>query len=146
MRLLRYDSTGRLGLTENIHARNEVPPYAILSHTWGSDADEVILQDLVDGTGQDKPAYRKIHFCGEQAIRDGIQYFWVDTCCIDKKNSASELDQAINSMFRWYRESAKCYVYLSDISTNKCVQTGTYCKCQSSQYLETCRDPSLCSP
>jgi len=37
------------------------------------------------------------------------------TCCIDKTNSA-ELNEAINSMFRWYRNTARCYLYLSDVS------------------------------
>ncbi|KAK4120063.1 hypothetical protein N657DRAFT_702570 [Parathielavia appendiculata] len=41
-------------------------------------------------------------------------YFWIDTCCIDKTNGA-ELNEAINSMFWWYRNAARCYVYLSDI-------------------------------
>jgi Heterokaryon incompatibility protein (HET) len=41
-------------------------------------------------------------------------YFWVDTCCIDKSNN-NEPSEAINSMFRWYRNAAKCYVYLSDV-------------------------------
>ncbi|KAH8587030.1 hypothetical protein B0O99DRAFT_665525 [Bisporella sp. PMI_857] len=49
------------------------------------------------------------------AAADGLGYFWVDTCCIDKKN-AVELGAAINSMFRWYQNAARCYVYLSDIS------------------------------
>jgi len=62
-----------------------------------------------------KAGYEKIQFCGEQARRDGLQYFWVDTCCINKSSSA-ELTEAINSMFRWYREATKCYVYLSDVS------------------------------
>ena len=44
-----------------------------------------------------------------------MQYFWIDTCCIDKSNS-SELQEAINSMFRWYHNAAKCYVYLADVS------------------------------
>ncbi|KAI0163887.1 hypothetical protein GGR57DRAFT_497969 [Xylariaceae sp. FL1272] len=42
--------------------------------------------------------YDKIRFCGEQAGRDGLTYFWVDTCCIDKSSSA-ELTESINSMF-----------------------------------------------
>jgi hypothetical protein len=46
---------------------------------------------------------------------DGIQYFWVDTCCINKSTS-NELSTAINSMFRWYQRAARCYVYLSDVS------------------------------
>ena len=70
---------------------------------------------MIDGTGKNKVGYKKIRFCGEQAALDGIQYFWVDTCCIDKSNS-TELAGAINSMFRWYRDSKKCYVYLSDVS------------------------------
>ena len=37
-------------------------------------------------------------------------------CCIDKSNS-SELQKAINSVFQWYQNAAKCYVYLSDVST-----------------------------
>jgi hypothetical protein len=39
----------------------------------------------------------------------------VDTCYIDKKN-AVELSAAINSMFRWYQNATRCYVYLSDVS------------------------------
>jgi hypothetical protein len=93
---------------------DNIPDYAILSHTWGADEDEVTFRDLTDGTGKDKTGYRKIRLCGEQARHDGLQYFWVDTCCIDKANN-TELAEAINSMFRWYRNAAKCYVYLSDV-------------------------------
>lgn len=39
----------------------------------------------------------------------------VDTCCIDKKDSV-ELSKAMNSMFSWYQQSARCYVYLSDVA------------------------------
>jgi len=69
----------------------------------------------MESSGKAKAGYRKLQFCGEQAARDGLQYFWVDTCCIDKSNNA-ELSEAINSMFHWYRNAAKCYVYLSDVS------------------------------
>ena len=72
---------------------------------------------MMDGTGKDKAGYDKIQFCGGQAARDGLQHFWVDTCCINK-SSDSKLSEAINSMFRWYRKAAKCYVYLTDVSTN----------------------------
>ncbi|RDW72205.1 hypothetical protein BP5796_08239 [Coleophoma crateriformis] len=116
MRLLTYDSAGQLSLTSEFVDDN-IPRYAILSHTWGADREEVTYQDLVDGTGINKSGYKKIYFCGEQARRDGLQHFWVDTCCIDKKNSV-ELSEAINSMFSWYQKSSKCYVYLSDVSTN----------------------------
>ncbi len=49
------------------------------------------------------------------AARHGLRYLWVDTCCVDQSNSA-ELGRSINSMFRWYKESGECFVYLSDLS------------------------------
>jgi hypothetical protein len=114
MRLLKRGQDGECSLTENLVGDN-IPRYAILSHTWGRDTEEVTFKDLVDSTGKDKAGYDKIRFCAEQARRDCLRYFWVDTCCIDKSNS-NELSEAINSMFRWYRDAARCYVYLSNIS------------------------------
>ncbi|OAL47428.1 HET-domain-containing protein [Pyrenochaeta sp. DS3sAY3a] len=91
-----------------------VPPYAILSHTWGADYEEVTFSDMKEKTGKMKAGYRKLTFCAERAAQDGLQFFWVDTCCIDKSSSA-ELSEAINSMFRYYQRAAICYVYLSDV-------------------------------
>jgi hypothetical protein len=114
MRLLEIKSPGEFHLTKDFI--DDIPRYAILSHTWGKDNEEVNFNDFVVGPSKSKAGYRKIQFCAEQAARDGLQYFWVDTCCIDKSNF-TELSEAINSMFRWYRDAAKCYVYLSDVST-----------------------------
>jgi len=114
MRLLHCSSLGDVTLTDDL--RDNIPAYAILSHTWGKDDEEVTFRDMESGSGRGKKGYEKIKFCGEQAARDGLQYFWVDTCCINKANHA-ELQHAINSMFRWYRNAAKCYVYLSDVSS-----------------------------
>ena len=100
-----------------------VPRYVILSHTWGADTEEVTLEDLTNGNGKNKSGYEKIRFCGRQAARDGLEWFWVDTCCIDKMNKA-ELFQAIRSMFRWYRNAIRCYVYLSDVSIAKSIVSG----------------------
>lgn len=74
------------------------------------------FEDLVGGTGKGKAGYDKIRFCAEQARRDGLSYFWVDTCCIDKRSSA-ELSEAINSMFKWYQHHSICYVYLLDVKS-----------------------------
>jgi Heterokaryon incompatibility protein (HET) len=115
MRLLKLDSRGELSLTEDLP--DKIPPYAILSHTWGADHDEVTFDDLRNGLGKIKAGYTKIRFCGEQARKDKIDYFWVDTCCINKANHA-ELSEAITSMFRWYCDAVKCYVYLSDVSAH----------------------------
>lgn len=113
MHLLRLEDGGEFSLVE--YVSNHIPPYAILSHTWGADHEEVTFKDLTEGTGKNKAGYRKLTFCGKQAANDGLQFFWVDTCCINKSSSA-ELSEAINSMFRWYHNAAKCYVYLSDVS------------------------------
>ncbi|KAF2007575.1 HET-domain-containing protein [Amniculicola lignicola CBS 123094] len=94
-----------------------VPPYAILSHTWGAGTDEVTSKDLTNGIGEGKPGYEKIRFCGDQAWRDGLQYFWIDTCSIGKANKG-EFSPAINSMFPRYRNSTRCYAYLSDVSSS----------------------------
>jgi len=67
MRLLRYNNTGEFSLTQNLVGDETVPPYAILSHTWGADAEEVTFEDLANGTGKNKPGYAKVRFCGEQA-------------------------------------------------------------------------------
>lgn len=115
MRLLQYSDSGEFILTRAFASNEEIPPYAILSHTW-EDGQEVSFQDLMDGSGKDKTGYNKIQFCSQQAERDGLQYFWVDTCCIDQLNDV-ELHVAINSMFRWYQNAAKCYAYLFDVST-----------------------------
>ena len=116
MRLLSTNTDGGFSLTS--FTRNNIPSYAILSHTWGADDQELTFQDMINGSGRNKAGYRKIQFCGDQAKKDGLQYFWVDSCCIDKSD-AIELQTSINSMFRWYQNAAKCYVYLSDISTGK---------------------------
>lgn len=117
MRLLQVNNDGAISLTKDLVAANAIPPYAILSHTWGADTDEVTFEDMTNSTSQDKSGYEKIRFCGEQAKRDNLQYFWVDSCCINKANY-TELSQAINSMFRWYQNASKCYVYLSDVSVD----------------------------
>jgi len=116
MRLVRHSNNGEFSLTEDFVSKDTIPPYAILSHTWGADAEEVTFEDLTNGTGKDKPGYEKIRFCGEQARQDNLQHFWVDTCCINRADF-TELSEAINSMFRWYRNATRCYVYLSDISS-----------------------------
>ncbi|KAF2671381.1 HET-domain-containing protein [Microthyrium microscopicum] len=113
MRLLKLEQTGELTLAEFLAC--DIPPYAILSLTWGAAGEEVSFRDVVDGAGKSKTGYKKIEFCAKQAAKDGFDYFWIDTCAIDKSSSA-ELSEAINSMFRWYRDAERCYVYLTDVT------------------------------
>jgi hypothetical protein len=116
MRLLSLTTNNEFELT-TVTDDESLPPYAILSHTW-IEGQEVIYDELIAGTGKEQAGYDKLRFCAERAAQDGLQYFWVDTCCIDKRNN-TELGTAINSMFRWYQQAVKCYVYLSDVSVKK---------------------------
>jgi hypothetical protein len=89
------------------------PPYAVLSHTWG--LEEVTFADFSDLSKiETKAGFNKIKQTCKQALKDGFSYAWVDTCCINK-DSSSELSEAINCMFRWYRDAALCYAYLEDL-------------------------------
>lgn len=93
--------------------KNDTPPYAILSHVWGD--DEVTFHDLQNPeTAADKAGFWKLEqFCAE-AGRNGLSYVWTDTCCIDRTSSA-ELEQPIDSMFRWHSEAKECYAHLDDL-------------------------------
>jgi hypothetical protein len=95
---------------------NKRPEYAILLHRWLD--EEISFQQIQDPKKYSwMKGYRKVEgFCRE-ALRNGFDWAWVDTCCIDKA-SAVELSEAINSMFAWYRDSAVCYIYMDDFSTN----------------------------
>jgi hypothetical protein len=76
MRLLQRNTAGDIQLTKDL-LDDEIPRYAILSHTWGS--EEVRFQDLLDGTGKKKLGYNKIQFCGSKAWEHKLPFFWVDT-------------------------------------------------------------------
>ncbi|CZR64700.1 uncharacterized protein PAC_14599 [Phialocephala subalpina] len=110
MRLLNART---LRLEEFFNSLDGRPHYVILSHTWGK--DEVTLDDLRNGAPEMKRGFAKLKLTCKQALRDGYEYAWIDTCCIDK-SSSSELSEAINSMFQWYRLSKICYAYLEDVS------------------------------
>jgi hypothetical protein len=92
---------------------SDIPHYAILSHRW--EKEEVTFQDLSSGKGEGMIGWKKIEGCCRLALRDKLEWVWIDSCCIDKTSSA-ELSEAINSMFRWYRDAEVCYAYLSDVS------------------------------
>lgn len=93
---------------------DDIPEYAILSHTWGkAEVSFHDLQNVEAGQLDGLEGYEKIRACCELAAYYGYQYVWIDTCCIDKTSSA-DLSEAINSMFRWYQNARICYAYLAD--------------------------------
>lgn len=100
----------------------QIPSYAILSHTWGK--DEITFDQMQslrsnfhlwtsDHNSELLRSFDKIRQTCHQAKECGLEWAWVDTCCIDKRSSA-ELSEAINSMFNWYRDALACFVYLED--------------------------------
>ena len=132
MRLLNV-KTGKL----EEYFGSSIPKYTILSHTWAK--DEVTFSDIQnirdeaqakntlpredlapfpanvhDPSVETKSGYQKIVYACRQALMDGHQYVWIDTCCIDK-SSSTELSEAINSMFQWYQKAGICYAYLEDV-------------------------------
>ncbi|KAM5541635.1 hypothetical protein V8D89_004825 [Ganoderma adspersum] len=98
--------------------------YAILSHVWAHDSEQT-YQDLLElqkeprteGTLPSKLSDKLRRFC-ETALKDGFEFGWADTCCIDK-TSSSELSEAINSMYTWYGYSGACYAFLHDVEPRR---------------------------
>ncbi|OTA53183.1 HET-domain-containing protein [Hypoxylon sp. EC38] len=118
MKLLQTQTAKETGILRLVEKRvNELPPYAILSHTW--EDDEITFEDIENGRANDAsmktPAalasLSKLRGACIQAAADGFEYIWIDSCCIEKRSSA-ELSEAINSMFAWYRDAAVCYAFL----------------------------------
>jgi tetratricopeptide (TPR) repeat protein len=119
MRLLHFDALGKLILTD--FRGKPIPPYAILSHRWSN--SEVLIEDISNGNYKEREeGSKKLRFCVERAAQDGLQYSWIDTCCIDRWDN-NERSKAINSMFQWYRNAARCYVFLSDVSLSAVTDT-----------------------
>ncbi|KAJ1337217.1 hypothetical protein MN608_00068 [Microdochium nivale] len=73
MRLLHRLPDGSLSLTRDL--LDNIPPYAILSHTWGDDDQEVTFSDIRNGTGRHRDGYKKLKFCAEQAAIDSLEHF-----------------------------------------------------------------------
>lgn len=78
MRLLKTSPTSGDRLETEEFIGSDVPPYAILSHTWES--GEVLYADLKDAeVAKSKKGYDKIRMTLAQAHKDGLEYAWVDT-------------------------------------------------------------------
>lgn len=105
-------------VTQEEFAPDDIPPYAILSHTWGKSEDEISFADMQRGGFEHKKGYYKLSNACKQAYERGLEWIWVDTCCIDKSSSA-ELSEAINSMYKWYEQSVVCFVYLEDVALTR---------------------------
>lgn len=87
--------------------------YAVFSHRW-LDKGEPTFYDILKSFrpyGYDK----LVKFC-EKASEYGCRLAWSDTCCINK-DSSTELEEAIRSMFKWYRDAHICIAFLADTTS-----------------------------
>ncbi|KPI44746.1 Vegetative incompatibility protein HET-E-1 [Cyphellophora attinorum] len=110
MRLLNAETLEIESFTGSVSRET---PYTILSHTWEN--DEVSFEDMKDlSLARTKAGFAKIEAAAAMSVDHGVKYIWIDTCCIDKSSSA-ELSEAINSMFRWYKDASVCFAFLSDL-------------------------------
>ncbi|KAI0483980.1 HET-domain-containing protein [Xylariaceae sp. FL0804] len=136
-------NTATLRLESFDEVRAASVPYAILSHVWGKgevlfheveqeqkhhDDDDYEDEDgdasiQAQATGKEKErkgrvqrreGWAKIRGFFAAARRLGLSHAWIDTCCIDKRNSA-DLSEALNSMYAYYRDANVCLIYLRDV-------------------------------
>lgn len=115
---------------------SNIPPYVILSHRWGNEDEEVTFADIGTRHMRRKHGYRKIIELCRVAVQNNHDWVWADTCCIDKKN-AVELNEAINSMYKWYENSAFCVAYLEDYQTeyDRLAKSTWFARCWTLQEL-----------
>ncbi|KAF9480553.1 hypothetical protein BDN70DRAFT_931577 [Pholiota conissans] len=109
--------TQRATLERNVikHWVSAHASYAILSHTWiRSLGGEVTYNDHRSGLGSNKAGFKKlVNFCRVTAVKHKLSLGWMDSLCINKESS-SELDESIRSMYRWYKNSSVCITYLAE--------------------------------
>ncbi|KAI6038645.1 hypothetical protein EDC04DRAFT_2569526, partial [Pisolithus marmoratus] len=89
--------------------------FVTLSHRWGE--GEPLLHDVEGRSIYSMSAnggFGKLQAFCLRACEQDYLWAWSDTCCIDKDSSA-ELQEAVGSMFAWYRRSALTIVHLSDV-------------------------------
>lgn len=111
--------------------KNDVPKYAIVSHTWGR--EEVTWAEMASDSPvprshiKHKEGYRKVKAACDMALSQHFEWIWIDTCCINKSSTA-ELSEALNSMWRWYKDCRTCYAYLEDVEGLSDLNSGTFSK------------------
>lgn len=148
MRLLQIKNNGSLVLKQ-FDTRHEIPPYAILSHTWGR--REALYDDLgkskvvQDINGKFGATWQKVQFCVEQAKSDGLGYFWLDTCCIDRSNDL-EVEEAVGAAYKWYKNSKRCYVLLLDVESDSLEGDGELAFRKGKWFTRSWTVPELLAP
>lgn len=112
--ILRLNENPSMPKREIIDKLGNLLKFAIFSHRWFQEG-EPSFRAIDSRRPFTRGHHKLISFCAK-AAQFGCKLAWSDTCCIDKSSSA-ELDEAIRSMFRWYRLAHVCIVHLSDATS-----------------------------
>ncbi|KAG9310464.1 hypothetical protein JVU11DRAFT_9607 [Chiua virens] len=91
--------------------------YAMLSHRW--EDFEPLYEKVVHVTVYDLevfPTHHKLQMFCKSARDAGFHWAWSDTCCINKADHFV-LQEALVSMFNWYRDSSLTVVFLRGVSS-----------------------------
>lgn len=100
--------------------------YSILSHTWIQDSPgDVIFQDWARREENPRGNAKIVNFCKVSAEEHDLDLGWMDTVCINKESS-TELDESIRSMYKWYRNANVCIAYLSGTEDVVSVSTDSW--------------------
>ena len=89
--------------------------YALLSHTWTK--KEPLLEDVERfGCREDVDEYGKLAKSCYIASQESLDYVWVDSCCVDRRN-APEVEMTEIRMYHWFEQAALVIVHLSDVDS-----------------------------
>lgn len=100
--------------TEMLNFVEDTARYAILSHTWIRDSPgDLVFRDWEQRQSNQRGLSKVTKFCQIAGQAHGVTFGWMDTVCINK-DSSSELDESIRSMYKWYRLAYICVAYLAE--------------------------------
>ncbi|PIA99385.1 Vegetative incompatibility protein HET-E-1 [Cercospora beticola] len=90
------------------------PPYAIASHRWHL-GHEASYKDILKKRNTTSTGYKKVLEFADFVRKNvgNVEWLWIDTCCI-LQQSSEEVSEAVNSMFKWYRNAVVCIAWLDD--------------------------------
>lgn len=108
------------------------PPYAMLSHCWQATEDITTYKDYLEArkaatigckrmakfcgraVQPETPGYaRVVRFC-KLARQLGFDWAWLEDPCVNKFNG-TDVEVAINSVYRYYRNAGVCIAQLQDV-------------------------------
>lgn len=86
-----------------------------------------MIEDIRNRRNTDNSGYKKVETFAKY-VRDHIGYvkwLWIDTCCVNQ-DSSQEVTEAVNSMFRWYRDAEVSLVYLVEGGNSRTRRSGRW--------------------